>query len=791
MTEQDVLSEQIIAGERFSPDYKVGLSLDEVLQQHKTGNGNTAPEKITKSNRQIIKDNLFTLFNFYNFFIAVCLFLVGAYSNMLFILVIVVNITIGIVQEIHAKNLVEELSIVTAPKVTVVRQGQEQDIKLEDLVLDDIAMFDSGKQIASDAIVKYGEVEVNESLLTGESDTVLKSVGDMLLSGSFVVSGKCYAQIEHVGSKNFAVSIANEAKKHKQVNSELLESMRKITKFTSFLIIPLGLIMFFEAYYWRSDALNIAVISTSAGLLGMLPKGLVLLISIALASGVIMLSRKKILVQELFALESLAHVDVLCLDKTGTITEGKMCVEDVKVLSGVALPAPFFDIMGSFLHSSDDNNATYLALKEYFTLNDKLQAVHKIPFSSQRKWSAMTFAEGYSLVLGAPERLSDKRLPRDILAEEKSGTRIILAAFTQTEIVDYELKDLIPVAYIMIKDPVRANAAATLDYFKNEGVEVKIISGDNPLTVSAVAQKAGLATYADYVDMSNCQTQEEYEQVAKNYAVFGRVSPHQKAHLIKALKKQGHTVAMTGDGVNDVLALRESDCSIAMAEGSDAAKQVSKLVLLNSDFASLVDVLSEGRRVVNNITRVASIFFIKTIYSVLLSLICIVANIPFPFIPLQIALIDIMIEGYPSFFMSFERNEQKVQGTFLRSVFRRSIPNALTIVINILLVYFIASQITMARLDYITVMYALIGLISIMAVVKISVPFNKFRFLLCSTMALGFFGGMFLFHKFFHLNVLQRETLMLFAVMAIFSIALERALALLTDKVMKVNISNN
>lgn len=791
MTEKNVLSEQTIAGGRFSPDYKEGLTLDEVLHQNKTGNGNIAPEKITKSNSQIIKDNVLTLFNFYNFFIACCLFLVGAYSNMLFILVIIVNIIIGLAQEIHAKNLVEELSIVTAPKVTVVRAGKEQDLMVEELVLDDIVMFDSGKQIASDSIIVHGEVEVNESLLTGESDTVLKGVGEMLLSGSFVISGKCYAQVEHVGNNNFAVGIANEAKKHKQVNSELLQSMRKITRFTSFLIIPLGLIMLLQAYFSRGDSINVAVISTAAGLLGMLPKGLVLLISIALASGVIMLSRKKILVQELFALESLAHVDVLCLDKTGTITEGKMCVEDVQILAKVDLPEPFTDIMGSFLHNSDDNNATFLALKDYFTVNDKLTTINKIPFSSQRKWSAMTFSAGYSLVLGAPDRLTSQKLPEDILTEEKSGTRIIMAAFTREKIKDYELEGLLPIAYIMIKDPVRANAVETLNYFKNEGVEVKIISGDNPLTVSAIAQKAGLEKYADFVDMSNCQTEAEYEQVVKNYSVFGRVTPHQKSHLIKALKKQGYTVAMTGDGVNDVLALREADCSIAMAEGSDAAKQVSKLVLLNSDFASLVDVLSEGRRVVNNITKVASIFFIKTIYSVLLSIICIIANIPFPFIPLQIALIDVIIEGYPSFFMSFEKNQQKIKGTFLHSVFRRSIPNAVTIVANILLVYFISNKIAMVRDDYITVMYALIGFISIMAVVKISFPFNKFRFLLCSTMTIGFFGSMYIFHNFIHLNVLHSETIMFFAVMAFFSIVLERILTILTNKVMKVSTNNN
>ncbi len=765
-------------------NYLVGLSEQDILERKNSGLVNTLPEKITKSNWQIIKDNFCTLFNFYNFAIAVCLFLVSAYNNMLFIVIILVNIIIGIVQEIHAKNLVEELSLITVPKAQVMRAGKATFIPVQEIVLDDIIVFDSGKQISVDSIVLDGEIEVNESLLTGESDTVLKQQGDNLLSGSFVVSGKCYAQALHLGVENFAAKIAHEAKKHKQVHSELLSSMRKVTNFTSFLIIPLGALLFLEAYFLRDASLKTSVIGTSAALLGMLPKGLVLLISIALASGVIMLSRKKILVQELFALESLAHVDVLCLDKTGTITEGKMSVKQVFLSKKNPLPKDIETIIGCFLNNSDDNNATYLALKNYFSLNNQLTATNKIPFSSQRKWSSMTFEQGFSLVLGAPDRLSKEQLPPEIQAQEAQGGRILLAAYTFQPINDEKLPHLDILAYIVITDPVRKNAPETMAYFKKEGVEIKVISGDNPRTVSAIAKEAGLEKYDNYIDMSNLQTDKQISFAATNYTVFGRVSPHQKSKLIIALKEAGHTVAMTGDGVNDVLALRSADCSIALAEGSDAAKQVSKLVLLNSDFSSLLFVLEQGRRVVNNVTRVASIFFVKTIYSVLLTILCIFYNTPFPFIPLQIALIDLTIEGYPSFFTSFESDNKKITESFLHSVLRRAFPNALTIIINILIIQYLAQPLHLTGKQTLTVMYSLLGFIGIMAVIKSCIPFNKLRIFLCTTMTIGFFACIILFNKFLHLEILTGPSLSLFLNLATFSIILERIIAIITNKLL-------
>lgn len=536
-----------------------------------------------------------TLFNLFNVLIAIALALVGAWSNMMFICIIAVNTLIGIVQELHAKKLVEKLSLLSAPTVRVIRDGKHSEIPIHELVEQDVIELEAGNQVCSDCVILVGEAEVNESLLTGESDPVLKPEGSHLLSGSFIVSGRCRACVEHVGAENYAAAIAREAKRLRGIHSELLSSMRKVTHFTAFLIPPLGILLFLEAFLLRGDTLNHAVVTTAAGLLGMLPKGLVLLISISLAVGIITLSRKKVLVQELFALETLAHVDTLCLDKTGTLTQGKMQVE-----------------------------------------SDVFSPIHKIPFSSERKWSAIEFQNAGTFVIGAPERLGAS-VPPHLERDEQTGKRLLLAGYTK-EPLDQNgpLPHIQELAYIVISDSIRPNAAETLAYFQKEGVALKLISGDNPVTVSALAKQVGFPEAERYLDMTGITEEAQIEKAAANYSIFGRVSPLQKKQLVQALQKKGHAVAMTGDGVNDLLALRQADCSIAMAQGSDAARQISQVVLLDSDFSALPSVLSEGRRVVNNITRVAGVFFVKTIYSVLLSLVCLVLNIPFPFMPIQI-----------------------------------------------------------------------------------------------------------------------------------------------------------
>ncbi|MGX7420708.1 cation-translocating P-type ATPase [Carnobacterium gallinarum] len=748
--------------------YKEGLSAAQVATQKEKGLVNAAPEKVTKTNGQIIKENVWTMFNLLNLIIGVALAAVGAYSNLLFMLIILLNICIGIFQEITAKNLVEKLSLISAVKAHVIRDGQELEVAIEDLVQDDIILLDMGDQIPADAIVVHGSIEANESLLTGESDSIMKREDAHLLSGSFVVSGRCYARIEKVGAESFSAKIAHEAKKHKKVNSELIRSMNKVTKFTSYIIIPIGVVLFLEALFVRSDDMQTSVVATAAALLGMLPKGLVLLISLALATGVIKLSKKNILVQEMFVLETLAHVDVLCLDKTGTITEGKMSVSNVTTLRDDIVDLPTDELIGAYIGASEDRNATMTALRAHFTANQKQEVLSAVAFSSERKWGAINFANIGSIVFGAPEMLlQGTELPELVINAQKMGTRILLLAHTSETVTDEGLPQVTPVAAIELDDPIRKDAKQTLDYFKAEGVAVKVISGDNPVTVSNIARKAGLEDYATYVDLSTITDEEEVRKLALTHSIFGRVSPEQKQLLVKALQANGNTVAMTGDGVNDVLALREADCSIAMAEGNDAAKQVSQLVLLNSDFSALPDVLAEGRRVVNNVTKVASIFFIKTIYSVILAAICILTTIAFPFIPTQITMIDLAIEGYPSFFLSFEPNKKKVKGKFLNTVIHSALPNSLLIIMNIIAIYFISDIQGLGQLETTTLMFYMVGFTSILGVLRACLPFNPLRIFLFSTVAVGFYTAIYLFKGFLHLGTITNNTLPIFLILMI------------------------
>lgn len=651
-----------------------GLTSEEVQERLDRGEGGGTPEQITKTKGRIVRENLCTLFNLLNFLIAGLLFAVDAYSNMLFIAIIILNIAIGIFQELKAKKLVDELSILNRPSVRVLRDGQEQNISLNDIVKDDVMVLTSGSQICNDGIVEEGMLEVNESLLTGESDAVVKEKGGELLSGSSVISGKAYAKVIHVGSENYATKLASEVKKEKQVYSELLGSMRKVTRFTSFFIIPLGIILFAEAYLLRDAAVNEAVVTSAAALLGMLPKGLVLLISVSLATGVIRLARMKILVQNIYSLETLAHVDTLCLDKTGTITDGNLRVHSVVPLADIP-EKELESLVQSYMAASDDNNATFQALKERFPQKEIYSPVHKIPFSSKRKWGCVSFAGVGTLFAGAPERLLS-RIPEELEEELLEGHRVIAIAFAEDIWEDAEhLPDrLQPLYGVSLEDTIRKNAEKTLDFFKKEGVDVKIISGDHVKTVSMIAKRAGLLNWQDAVDMSAIQGEPDYDMLCEYYSVFARVTPKQKQELVRTLKSQGHQVAMTGDGVNDLLALREADCSIALADGSDASRQISQIVLLDSDFTNLPQVVMEGRKVIHNVTRTAGVFFIKTIYSVLVSLFCLIANQPFPFIPIQITLVDACIEAYPSFLTILEADIRRIRGRFLPTAFSHALP---------------------------------------------------------------------------------------------------------------------
>lgn len=742
-----------------------------------------AQEPITKTTGQILKDNICTLFNLFNFLIAVALACVGAWTNLFFILIIILNVVIGIAQELKAKKLVEELSLLTMPMCDVIRRQQQLHISIQEVEKGDILLLESGKQICADSTVISGELEVNESLLTGESDPVIKKPGDSLLSGSSVISGKCQAEIIHVGDENYASQIANEVKKLKQVNSELLLSMRKVTRFTSWFIIPLGILLFLEAFFLRGEIMYDAVVSTAAGLLGMLPKGLVLLISIGLAAGIIRLSKQNVLVQDLYSLENLAHVDVICLDKTGTLTQGRMQVEQAIVLDS-GTPVPFETMMGAFLCNTDDNNATFQAMKEYFQPVEGVNAPAKIPFSSERKWSAVTLDGIGTLVVGAPERLCKGKLPEVVTQVMKEGKRVLLSGLTD----EIENKTLDPdkirmVAAIVITDPLRENAASSISYFRNQGVAVKVISGDNPVMVSAVAKQAGIEHAENYVDMSMIRD-EEMDRVVQEYTVFGRVSPQQKKLLVTAMQKQGHRVAMTGDGVNDLLAMKQADCSIAVGQGSDAAKQTAQLVLIDSDFSVLRSVLAEGRRVVNNITKSAGVFFIKTIYSVLLCLVCIILNMDFPFLPIQITLIDLVIEGYPAFFISFEPNDKRITGRFLPTALRLAAPNAIVITLSCIAVFLLnwLGAMPLDAQQQTLLMYLVVGTIGIAAVWKSCWPLNKLRGFLAITTTIGFYVAVLLFHNLLQLALPVSTTIWMLLIFAAVGILLERLLALLIRK---------
>ena len=755
-----------------------GLTDAEAKRLREMGGGNTPPPPITKSASQIILENVCTLFNLFNALIAIALALVGAWSNLPFILIIALNIVIGIAQELHAKKLVEQIAVLTAPKARALRNGETRELPVEELVLGDVILLESGVQIPADALILDGEIETDESLLTGESVPVRKTPGEELLSGSVVVSGACMARVERVGADNYATRLTQEAKAAAPNHSELLTSMRKVTRFTGFLIPPLGVLLFLQAYALREAPLFDAVTTTAAALLGMLPKGLVLLITVSLAVGVAKLARSRVLVQNLFSLESLAHVDVLCLDKTGTLTEGNMRVERMVPLAEEP-PVPLAEWMGAFLAHSDDNNATFQSMRNYFSdTGSTLEPTAKIPFSSQRKWSAMTFPELGTLVVGAPERMTGTALPEELRAELQRGKRVLFLAHTSAPVQpDHPLPDMTALAALVLSDPIRSGAADTLAYFRREGVRVKVISGDRPATAAAVAAQAGLEHASAWVDMSRVDTEASLLRAAAKYTVFGRVSPEQKRQLVQAFQAQGHRVAMTGDGVNDILAMRKADCSIAMAHGSEAARQAAQVVLLDSDFTALPHILLEGRRVVNNMTRAAGVFFVKTLYSILLSLFCVLANLPFPLIPIQVTLIDLFIEGYPAFFQSFVPDGRKLTGRFLPSVLRRSLPNAMAILLASAVLLLGGGVLGLPAGQIPLALYLVIGAVEVEALLKSCLPLTALRGFLFLTASAGFFCAVLLFHSILALPPLLPQTVPAVLLTAAVSLLAERLCA--------------
>ncbi len=667
---------------------KNGLSDNQINLRIKEGCVNGEQESNTKSIKHIVTENIFTFFNLLNIGLGFLIFLTGSYKNCLFLGVIFFNIVIGIVQEIRAKKIVDKLSLVSAPRAVVLRNGEKKEISTAEIVKDDLMILSSGRQICSDCILVEGECEVNESLITGESDPVLKKIGDEMMSGSFVISGKVKARVHRVGKENFASKITAGAKYLKKNNSVMLKALDTIIKVLAVCIVPVAIGLFVNSIIISEQPTNRAIVSTAAALIGMIPEGLYLLTSVVMAVSTIRLAAHKTLAQDMYCTETLARVDTLCLDKTGTITEGKMRVEGVELLEK---NFPVDKALASFTEVMGDDNPTFNAVKERWGANkdsasdkkEKTEVVSKlirtVSFSSARKWSAAEFKEG-SLVFGAPEfvlKEEYEKIKEKCEKAQNEGLRVLTLAFSKEGLNEGRLPDRLKAAALLfIGDIIRKEAPDTLKYFEKQGVEIKIISGDNPVTVSRIANKAGVKNASRTVDMS-IVPDEKIPEAAEKYTVFGRVSPDQKLLLVKALKAAGRTVGMTGDGVNDVLALKEADCSIAMQSGSDAARSVSNLVLLDSNFASMPLVVAEGRRSVNNLQRSGTLFLTKTIYSSILAFIFIFMPIPYPFQPIQLTLISTLSIGTPSFLLALQSNTDIIKGGFIRNIMRTSLPQGI------------------------------------------------------------------------------------------------------------------
>ena len=741
-----------------------GLSEEEVLKLKERGLVNYKADVKTKSIGQIIMGNFFTLFNFLNFGLALAIFLVGSYKNLLFLGVVFCNTLISTIQEIRSKRVIDKLSLLNESKVTVIRDGITKQIEIHDIVLGDIIKLRAGNQIVADSKIISGEILVNESLITGESESVTKNNNMDILSGSFVVSGSALAEVVHVGADNYTAQISAEAKYIKKVNSEIMNFLNRIIKYISIAIIPIGVLLFISQM--DSGTFNDTVVHVVAALIGMIPEGLVLLTSTVLAISVIRLSKYNVLVQELYCIETLARVDTICLDKTGTITKGEMEVSKLVPLNGTEMNE-IVDALSMISYHMDNDNQTMEAISKKYARRNDHKVLEIVPFSSQAKWSGISF-EDVSYILGAPEIvLKDTSKIDKELSTYVDSNRVVLLGKVNHKLNKKLPLDVEPMALVIINDKIRLEARATLDYFKEQGVNIKLISGDNPKTVAGVAAKVGLKD-VKYIDMSVCDR--PIVEIADEYNVFGRVKPSQKKEIIMALKALGHTVAMTGDGVNDVLALKEADCSVAMNSGSDAARNVSQLVLLDSNFASMPKVVAEGRRSINNIQRSSSLFLCKTTYATLLAILFVFLPISYPFEPIQLTLTSVVTIGIPSFILALEPNNERINGKIIINVLKRSIPTALTIVANVLIIILISNFIKLTEDEVSTLCVVLTGLIGFMLLYRISVPFNTLRRCLFIFLAILFTLGVVFFRNLFSLTILTPKLLIL--ILALFMIVI-------------------
>lgn len=778
-----------------------GLTDEEVRQRVEEGLTNRADISTDKTTKEIVISNVFTYFNLIFLVITILLIMVGSFRNLTFLPIIIGNTVIGIVQEIRAKKTLEKMSLLNAPHADVIRNGSVKQISTDELVKDDVILLTAGKQICADAVVISGNIQVNESLLTGEADEVEKTEGSTLMSGSFVVSGECYARLEKVGNESYISKLSLEAKSMGgKEQSEMIRSINLIVKWVGIVIIPIGLILFWQSHFVNGESITKSVTSTVAAIIGMIPEGLYLLTTVALALSTMKLARKKVLLHDMKSIETLARVDVLCVDKTGTITEPDMKLKEIFLCKNSGADgtqtALTLDELKSLIldyaNASVDNNATMLALKAYAAeaLTNNTSALHRTAvsqqaFSSSLKYGSVTFSDG-TYLLGAPEFIMHEdfaRIEEEIIPYADKGDRVLLFARYNGENVENGINGSVtPLGFVALANPIRANAVKTFEYFKSQGVAIKVISGDNPRTVSRIAIQAGIESAESFVDAATLDTEDKIADAVNKYTVFGRVTPKQKKQLVKALQAKEHTVAMTGDGVNDILAMKDADCSVAMASGSEAAAQAAQVVLLDSDFAHMPDVVYEGRRVVNNIQRSASLFLVKNIFSLLLSLFSVILMVTYPLEPAQVSLISMFTIGVPGFLLALEQNKDRIKGHFITNVMLKALPGGLTDVIAVGALVVCGEVFCISDASIGTIATLVLSVVGFMILFKISEPLNGMKYaVIIGNIAGLVFSGFFL-KKLFALTDLSNICILLMIVFGFAAESLFRNLTLLVEK---------
>ena len=779
----------------------MGLTDEEVRQRVEEGFTNRTDISTDKTTKEIVVSNVFTYFNLIFLVITILLIMVGSFRNLTFLPIIIGNTVIGIVQEIRAKKTLEKMSLLNAPHADVIRNGSVKQISTDELVKDDVILLTAGKQICADAVVISGNIQVNESLLTGEADEVEKTEGSTLMSGSFVVSGECYARLEKVGNESYISKLSLEAKSMGgKEQSEMIRSINLIVKWVGIVIIPIGLILFWQSHFVNGESITKSVTSTVAAIIGMIPEGLYLLTTVALALSTMKLARKKVLLHDMKSIETLARVDVLCVDKTGTITEPDMKLKEIFLCKNSGADgtqtALTLDELKSLIldyaNASVDNNATMLALKAYAAeaLTNNTSALHRTAvsqqaFSSSLKYGSVTFSDG-TYLLGAPEFIMHEdfaRIEEEIIPYADKGDRVLLFARYDGENVENGINGSVtPLGFVALANPIRENAVKTFEYFKSQGVSIKVISGDNPRTVSRIAIQAGIESAESFVDAATLDTEDKIADAVNKYTVFGRVTPKQKKQLVKALQAKGHTVAMTGDGVNDILAMKDADCSVAMASGSEAAAQAAQVVLLDSDFAHMPDVVYEGRRVVNNIQRSASLFLVKNIFSLLLSLFSVILMVTYPLEPAQVSLISMFTIGVPGFLLALEQNKDRIKGHFITNVMLKALPGGLTDVIAVGALVVCGEVFCISDASIGTIATLVLSVVGFMILFKISEPLNGMKYaVIIGNIAGLVFSGFFL-KKLFALTDLSNICILLMIVFGFAAESLFRNLTLLVEK---------